>query len=60
MWDEKAVQEFGWIFDTIICDDVTLKENLSKRGYSELEARKVLPTTIKLTAVDFGALGGQL
>lgn len=59
VWDEKAVQEFGWIFDTIICDDVTLKENLSKRGYSELEARKVLPTTIKLTAVDFGALGGS-
>lgn len=59
VWDEKAVQEFGWIFDTIICDDVTLKENLSKRGYSELEARKVLPTTIKLTAVDFGALGGN-
>ena len=59
VWDEKVVQEFGWIFDTIICDDVTLKENLSKRGYSELEARKVLPTTIKLTAVDFGALGGN-
>ena len=59
VWDEKAVQEFGWIFDTIICDDVTLKENLSKRGYSELEARKALPTTIKLTAVDFGALGGN-
>lgn len=59
VWDEKAVQKFGWIFDTIICDDVTLKENLSKRGYSELEARKVLPTTIKLTAVDFGALGGN-
>ena len=59
VWDEKAVQEFGWIFDTIICDDVTLKENLGKRGYSELEARKVLPTTIKLTAVDFGALGGN-
>lgn len=59
VWDEKAVQEFGWIFDTIICDDVTLKENLSRRGYSELEARKVLPTTIKLTAVDFGALGGN-
>ncbi len=59
VWDEKAVQEFGWIFDTIICDDVTLKENLIKRGYSELEARKALPTTIKLTAVDFGALGGN-
>lgn len=59
VWDEKAVQEFGWIFDTIICDDVTLKENLSKRGYLELEARKALPTTIKLTAVDFGALGGN-
>lgn len=59
VWDEKAVQEFGWIFDTIICDDVTLKENLIKRGYTELEARKALPTTIKLTAVDFGALGGN-
>lgn len=59
VWDEEAVERFGWIFDTVIFDDVTLKENLLARGYSTLESRKALPATVKLTAVDFGALDGQ-
>ena len=59
VWDAEAVERFGWIFDTVIFDDVTLKENLLARGYSTLESRKALPATVKLTAVDFGALDGQ-
>lgn len=59
VWDEEAVEQFGWIFDTVIFDDVTLKENLLSRGYSALESRKALPATVKLTAVDFGALDGR-
>lgn len=59
VWDEEAVEQFGWIFDTMIFDDVTLKENLLSRGYSTLESRKALPATVKLTAVDFGALDGR-
>lgn len=59
VWDEEAVERFGWIFDTVIFDDVTLKENLLARGYSTLESRKALPATVKLTAVDFGALDGN-
>lgn len=59
VWDEEAVEQFGWIFDTVIFDDVTLKENLLSRGYSTLESRKALPATVKLTAVDFGALDGR-
>lgn len=59
VWDEEAVEQFGRIFDTVIFDDVTLKENLLSRGYSTLESRKALPATVKLTAVDFGALDGR-
>lgn len=59
VWDEEAVEQFGWIFDTVIFDDVTLRENLLSRGYSTLESRKALPATVKLTAVDFGALDGR-
>lgn len=59
VWDAEAVERFGWIFDTAVFDDVTLKENLLSRGYSTLESRKALPATVKLTAVDFGALDGQ-
>lgn len=59
VWDEEAVEQFGWIFDTVIFDDVTLKENLLSCGYSTLESRKALPATVKLTAVDFGALDGR-
>lgn len=59
VWDAEAVERFGWIFDTAVFDDVTLKENLLSRGYSTLESRKALPATVKLTAVDFGALDGR-
>lgn len=59
VWDAEAVERFGWIFDTAVFDDVTLKENLLARGYSTLESRKALPATVKLTAMDFGALDGQ-
>lgn len=59
VWDAEAVEQFGWIFDTAVFDDVTLRENLLSRGYSTLESRKALPATVKLTAVDFGALDGQ-
>ena len=59
VWDAEAVERFGWIFDTAVFDDVTLRENLLSRGYSTLESRKALPATVKLTAVDFGALDGQ-
>lgn len=59
VWDAEAVERFGWIFDTAVFDDVTLRENLLSRGYSTLESRKALPATVKLTAVDFGAIDGQ-
>lgn len=59
VWDAEAVERFGWIFDTAVFDDVTLVENLLARGYSTLESRKALPATVKLTAVDFGALDGN-
>ena len=59
VYDEAAVEQFGWIFDTAVFDDITLVENLLSRGYSTLESRKALPATVKLTAVDFGALDGQ-
>lgn len=59
VWDAEAVERFGWIFDTAVFDDVTLRENLLARGYSTLESRKALPATVKLTAVDFGALDGN-
>lgn len=59
VWDAEAVAQYGWIFEAVIYDDVTLKENLLARGYKELNTRKYLPGTIKLTAVDFGALDGS-
>ena len=49
VWDEKAVQEFGWIFDTIICDDVTLTvaemtENLVDPGKSTVTLNRTYKT----------------
>lgn len=57
--DAASIAQYGRIVDKIICDDVTLPENLIKRGYTELAARKYLSSTIKLTALDFNLLDGN-
>lgn len=54
--DEAAVAAHGWIFDTVIFDDVTLPENLKDRGLAELARRIREDITVELTAVDLHLL----
>jgi hypothetical protein len=56
VYDEDAVALFGWIFDTVSFDDVTLPENLRDKGYDELATRKMLNFILELTALDMHLL----
>ena len=56
VYDEAAVAEHGWIFDTVIYDDVTLPANLKARGLADLARRIRENTTLELTAVDLHLL----
>lgn len=52
VFDQDAVDVYGWIFDTVIFDSVTLPENLKQKGQSELAKRKLLNIQLELNAVD--------
>ena len=52
IYNETAVNLFGWIFDTVEYNDVTLPENLLKKGNEYLETVINEKLTIELSAVD--------
>lgn len=52
IYNETAVNLFGWIFDTVEYNDITLAENLLKKGTEYLENVINEKLTIELTAVD--------
>lgn len=52
IYDEDAVQRYGWIFRQHKWEDVTLPENLIKKARAYLEQSIYLSDVLKLTAVD--------
>lgn len=60
VYDEAAVAEHGWIFDTVIFDDVTVPSNLKTRGEAELAERIREDITVELTAVDLHLLNRSI
>ena len=52
VYDKDAVNEFGYIFATEIFDDVTLPENLLKKGQKSLSEKMMIPSEIEVTAAD--------
>lgn len=52
IYDEDAVQRYGWIFRQHKWEDVTLPENLIKKARAYLEQSIYLSDALKLTAVD--------
>ena len=60
VYDEAAVAKHGWIFDTVIYDDVTLSSNLKARGLAELAKRIKENITLELTAVDLHLLNRSI
>lgn len=56
VYNQAAVAKHGWIFDTVIYDDVTIPENLKARGLTDLAQRIQENITLQLTAVDLHLL----
>ena len=52
IYDEIAVELFGWIWDTVEYNDVTLSENLLSKGQEYLNSVINESITIELSAVD--------
>ena len=52
VYSPEAVEKYGFIFETVTWDDVTLPENLLRKGKEELQNHINLTRTIELQAVD--------
>lgn len=52
VYSPEAVEKYGYIFETVTWDEVTLPENLLRKGKEELQNHINLTRTIELQAVD--------
>lgn len=52
VYSPEAVEKYGYIFETVTWDEVTLPENLLRKGKEELQNHINLTHTIELQAVD--------
>lgn len=60
VYDEAAVQEFGWIFKTVTWVDVTVADNLLRKGREELVKTYMLTNTLEVTAVDLSGTDKEI
>lgn len=56
VFDEKAVDKYGYIFKVVEFDDITSREQLREKGKEELNNTICLTQSIELSAVDLHAL----
>ena len=56
VFDQDAVDLYGWVYDTVTFDAVTVPANLLKKGQETLAKRKKLTLEIQLNAVDLHLL----
>lgn len=56
IYSQEAVEKFGWIEKVVEFDDVTVVENLKRKGEEELAKAIHLTRTIDLSGVDLHAL----
>ena len=56
IYDQKAVDKYGWIFKTVSWDDVTLPENLLTKAREYLNGVINQNITIELSAIDLSLL----
>ena len=60
VYDEKAVEQFGWIFKAVTWDDVTLPENLLRKGKEELSNSFWFTKSIEISAVDLSGTDSKI
>lgn len=56
VYDEAAVERYGWIFDTQTWDDVTQAENLKQKALDALNEKIKTVETIEMTAADLSQM----
>ena len=56
VFDQDAVNLYGWVYDTVTFDAVTVPANLLRKGQETLAERKKLTLEIQLNAVDLHLL----
>ena len=60
IYSEAAVQLFGWIWDTVVFDDVTLPSNLKTKAQAYLDECINLQVSLELTAIDMSLLNADI
>ena len=60
VYDQDAVNAFGWIFKTVVFDDVTDKNILKTKGNAELGASISILNSIEVNAVDLAAINKDI
>ena len=56
VYDEDSVNRFGWIWETVVFDDITTPAILKQRGEQELAKLKMINFTLELNALDLHLL----
>lgn len=60
VYNDEAVNEYGWIFKTVIWDDVTVPANLKRKAEEYLSDAMNLVVTIELDAVDLSMMNTEI
>ena len=58
--DPAAVEQYGWIFKTVLFDDVTEAVNLKRKGLEYLNEVVNLVVSIELSAIDLSAMDKEI
>lgn len=56
VYDQAAVDLYGWVVGVVQHDDITLPANLLTAGYADLAEQKLLGITLELNALDLHLL----
>lgn len=60
VYDQAAVDAYGWIFDTATWDDVTIGSNLLTKAAAELASRINLSVSLDVSAIDLSMTDDQI
>ena len=60
IYNQDAVDAYGWIFDTVLYDDITLPQNLLTRANKELGERILTNMALTLSAVDLSMTDDEI
>ena len=60
VFNQDAVNEYGWIFKTVVWDDVTVATNLKRKAEEYLADSMNLVVTIELDAVDLSMMNTEI